>query len=72
MPALGQATDLIPVPGPLDLPENFEWRREDATEGIGFPDNYFDVFHARALIAAVGLIPKRKFGTYCINHPPGF
>ena len=30
-----------------------QWRSEDATRGLSFPDGYFDVIHARLLVAGV-------------------
>ena len=47
-----QATDLIPIEHE-NTPDNLRFLLEDATAGIGFPDAYFDLVHARMILAGV-------------------
>lgn len=48
-----QGNDLAPIQKDVDVPENVHWICEDATRGLPFSDGYFDVIHARALLAGV-------------------
>ena len=55
-----QAIDLFPFQSNIDLPENLQYCQDDAATGISYPDNYFDVFHARALLAGVALVSDQS------------
>ena len=50
-----QATDLVPVQKDLNIPENLQFRMEDAGRGLNFPDGYFDLFHGRMLLVGVSV-----------------
>ena len=50
-----QGIDLFPFQSNIELPENVQFNQEDAMTGISVPDNYFDLFHARAIVAGVSL-----------------
>jgi len=45
--------DLIPVEPDRDVPDNVQFVQDDITKGLGFPDKYFDLVHARFLLLGV-------------------
>ena len=51
-----QGLDLAPMQRDHGIPDNCSFRIDDATKGIPFPDDYFDVIHTRFLIAGVFIL----------------
>ncbi|ORX38292.1 hypothetical protein BD324DRAFT_680041 [Kockovaella imperatae] len=64
------ALDLIPVQRD-GTPDNLHFMQEDASIGIGFPDDYFDCVHARALIAGMRNWPKFIEEVIRVTRPGG-
>ena len=64
-------TDLIPIEPKSEVPDNIHFVQEDAGTGIGFPDDYFDLVHARALIAGMRDWPKFIEEVIRVTRPGG-
>ena len=50
----------------VDLSDNLTFIHEDAARGLSFPDGYFDVIHARCLVAGVS-VPSALQAETCLT-----
>jgi hypothetical protein len=46
----------VPVEPDREVPANVSFVQDDVANGLGFPDCYFDVVHARFLLVGVSVL----------------